>query len=205
MASLELIRISVPQLALRLHAERRGATYAVYVVASGHVSGAIAELGEELSSFDPPIVTTALHPATGAQLMRELAETTTQAISIDAILIDARSLGLPDWSLVDRRRSSLSRAGVLVLVTTPDSFDQLMQAAPNLASWLGALAFQYEDQSAQQADLRARRLAALRSWAQRSDEDIVRAARQGLLPADPEYAEWLVLLGRSDLIDPQPT
>jgi hypothetical protein len=90
-------------------------------------------------------------------------------------------------------------------VTTPDSFGQLMQAAPNLASWLGALAFQYEDPSAWEADLRARRLAALRSWAGRSDEDVVRAASQGRLPTDPEYAEWLVLLGRSDLIDPRPT
>lgn len=200
MANLALTSTSVPQLALRLHAERRGATYAVYVVPPEHVSGAIAELGEELSLFDPPVVAAALHPATGTQLMRDMAE-----IATEAILIDARAFGRLDWSLVDRRRSSLSRAGVLVLVTTPDSFGQLMQTAPNLASWLGALAFQYEDEAAQESELRARRLAALRSWAQRSDEDVVRAASQGRLPADPEYAEWLVLLGRSDLIDPQPT
>jgi hypothetical protein len=200
MASLELTGMGVAQLALRLYAERSGATYAVYVVPSGPISGVIGELGEELRSFDPPIVTAALHPGTGTELMRGVAGAATEAL-----LIDAASLGRRDWSLVDRCRSSLSRVGVLVLVTTPDSFGLLMQAAPNLASWLGALAYQYEDPSAQEAELRARRLATLRSWAQRSDEDVVRAARQGRLPADPEYAEWLVLLGRGDLLDPQPT
>ncbi|HEX7837637.1 MAG TPA: hypothetical protein VF469_09255 [Kofleriaceae bacterium] len=194
-----MTRVDVPQLALRLHAERPGATYAVYVVPPGQVPGVITDLGEELSSFDPAVATAALRPATGAQLIRDLAGTG------DAVLIDAASFGRLDWSLVDRRRSSLSRGGMLVLVTTPDGFGQLMQAAPNLASWLGALAFQYEDPSAWEADLRARRLAALRSWAGRSDEDVVRAASQGRLPADPEYAEWLVLLGHGDLIDPRPT
>jgi hypothetical protein len=195
----ELTRIDVPQLALRLHAERCSATYAVYLVPADQVGRVLADLGDELSSFAPPVTAIALRPATGAQLMRDLAATATEAV-----LVDAAAFGRLDWSLVDRRRSSLSRAAVVVLVTTPDSFGQLMQAAPNLASWLGALAFQYEDPSAQESDLRGRRLAALRSWAQRSDEDVVRAAGQGRLPADPEYAEWLVLLGRSDLLVPAP-
>lgn len=50
--------------------------------------------------------------------------------------------------------------------------------------------------------VRAQRLEALRGWAARSDADVVRAAEQGTLPRDPEYAEWLVLLGRGDLLDP---
>jgi hypothetical protein len=129
----ELTRIDVPQLALRLHAERCSATYAVYLVPADQVGRVLADLGDELSSFAPPVTAIALRPATGAQLMRDLAATATEAV-----LVDAAAFGRLDWSLVDRRRSSLSRAAVVVLVTTPDSFGQLMQAAPNLASWLGA-------------------------------------------------------------------
>jgi hypothetical protein len=200
MASPQLTSISVPLLALRLYAERDTATYAVYVVPAEHIASVIAELGDELLLFDPPVVAAALHPATGAQLMQELA-----GVATEAVVVDAARFGRADWSLVDRRRSSLAQAGLLVWMTTPDSFDQLMAAAPNLASWLGALAYQHDDLSAQESDVRTRRLAALRGWAQRSDEDVVRAARAGELPADPEYAEWLVLLGHSDLIASEPT
>jgi hypothetical protein len=127
------------------------------------------------------------------------------AVTADAILIDAARFARAEWLVLDRRRSALARTAVVVFATTPDGFGELMQAAPNLASWIGALAFAYEDPTAHQAELRARRLEALRAWAQKSDDDVLREARDGRLPADPEYAEWLVLLGRADLMDPQPT
>jgi hypothetical protein len=47
----------------------------------------------------------------------------------------------------------------------------------------------------------ARRLAALRAWASKTDGEVVAAARDGTLPLDPEYAEWLVLLGHGELLD----
>lgn len=47
---------------------------------------------------------------------------------------------------------------------------------------------------------RDRRLAALRAWASRSDQEVLDAARTGTLPPDPEYAEWLVLLGHGELL-----
>ncbi|HEX3759044.1 MAG TPA: hypothetical protein VHW23_10075 [Kofleriaceae bacterium] len=191
--------MTAPQLALRLFAEAGEATYAAYVIPAGHAADAIEELRDELGSF-PGIAVAVLRPASCAELLRELAGTTA-----DAILIDAARFARPEWLQLDRRRSALARAAVLVFATTPDGFGELMQAAPNFASWIGALAFAYEDPARQQSELRARRLEALRAWAGKSDDDVVREAREGRLPADPEYAEWLVLLGRADLMDPQPT
>lgn len=197
--SLTLTGMPAPQLALRLFAEAGEATYAAYVVPPGRAAEAIEEVRDELSSF-PGVAVAVLRPASCADLFHDLAGTTA-----DAILIDATRFAHPEWLALDRRRSALARTAVLVFATTPEGFGQLMQAAPNLASWIGALAFAYEDPTAQQSDLRVRRLEALRAWAQKSDDDMLQEAREGRLPADPEYAEWLVLLGRADLMDLPPT
>jgi hypothetical protein len=76
-----------------------------------------------------------------------------------------------------------------------------MEAAPNLASWLGGLVFSRQDPGERLAALRQQRLASLRAWSSKTDEDVIRDAEAGTLPRDPEYAEWLVLLGRGDLLD----
>jgi len=45
-----------------------------------------------------------------------------------------------------------------------------------------------------------KRLVAMREHYEFSDEEIVAMATDGSLPPDPDYCEWLVLIGRSDLI-----
>jgi hypothetical protein len=189
-------RASVGELALRLIAIRGAAGYAAYLVAAGAVPDVIAELGEELAAFDPELAVEALGPGSGELLLRALARPTREIV-----VVDAASYGDRDWGLLDRRRSSLARAGLLVFVTTPASFEALMQTAPNLASWLGAFVFEQAREAPNNAMVREQRLAALRAWAQRSDQDVIVAATHGRLPADPAYAEWLVLLGRGDLLD----
>ena len=189
-------RASVGELALRLIAIRGAAAYAAYLVAAGAAPDVIAELGEELSAFDPELAIEILGPGRGELLLRALARPTREVV-----VVDAAGYGDRDWGLLDRRRSSLARAGLMVFVTTPASFEKLMQTAPNLASWLGAFVFEHAPSAQGNAEAREQRLAALRSWAQKSDQDVIVAATQGLLPADPAYAEWLVLLGRGDLLD----
>ena len=44
------------------------------------------------------------------------------------------------------------------------------------------------------------RLESLRQWSGMTDEEVITRAEQGTLPGDPPYAEWLVLLGRGDLL-----
>jgi hypothetical protein len=185
-------------LALRSLALRGTAAYGAYLGAPSELDTALEELEAEIAALDESVRVTLLRPGSGEQLVTELAVT-----AAEMVLVDARSFATPDWALLDRRRSSLAHQGVLIFVTTPPSFDELMRSAPNLASWLGAEVFAYAREDAGIEAARAQRLEALRAWASKSDADVIRAAEAGTLPRDPEYAEWLVLLGRGDLLGSQ--
>lgn len=189
---------SAAELALRSIALRGTAVYGAYLAAPGEIDAAIEELEAEIAALDDRIQVAKLRPRAAEQLVADLA-----ASPAELVLVDARSFLAPDWAVVDRRRSSLARPGVLIFVTSPSSFDELMRSAPNLASWLGAQVFAYVGDGADVEAARKQRLEALRAWASKSDTDVVRAAEAGTLPRDPEYAEWLVLLGRGDLLDPR--
>lgn len=183
------------ELALRLNALRGTAVYAAYLAARDKIDAATAELHEELQGFDPSAAISVSSPRDATALIATLA-----ADSAEILLVQASAFSTADWALLDRRRSSIAHRGLLIFVTTQSSFDELMRQAPNLASWLGGQVFAYSDDEPQRSAHREQRLAALRAWASRSDAEILEAARQGTLPPDPEYAEWLVLLGHSDLL-----
>jgi hypothetical protein len=120
------------------------------------------------------------------------------------LLIDASGYRVSDWKLMDRRRSELQRSMPTVFLTTRESFDGAMRTAPNLTSWLGGDVFCHADERSRGRDaerIRNERLNALRQWSGRSDHQVLELARAGALPLEPEYAEWLVLLGRGDLLD----
>jgi len=185
------------ELALRLNALRGTAVYAAYLAAPDKIDAAIAELHEELQGFDPSAAISVSSPHSAAALIFALA-----ADPAEILLVQASAFSAADWAVLDRRRSAIAHRGLLIFLTTQASFDELMRCAPNLASWLGGQVFAYPDREPQLAAHRERRLAALRAWASRSDSDVVEAARAGTLPPDPEYAEWLVLLGHGELLDP---
>ena len=183
--------------ALRMNALRGTATYAVYLAAPDDVDLALTEIEEELRGFDSGAQITRILPQDGQALVAALA-----AESAEILLVDARSFSADDWALLDRRRSAIAHRGVTVFVTTRSSFDDLMRIAPNLASWLGGQVFMFPSHGETDAVAnRERRLEALRAWASQSDEEVLEAARLGTLPTDPEYAEWLVLLGHGELLD----
>jgi hypothetical protein len=184
------------ELALRLDALRGTAVYAAYLAASDRIDVAIAELQEELQGFDASATISVSSPCDAGALIAVLA-----ADPAEILLVQASAFSTADWALLDRRRSSIAHRGLLIFVTTQASFDELMRQAPNLASWLGGQVFAYPDDEPQRAAHRAQRLAALRAWASRTDAEILEVARRGTLPPDPEYAEWLVLLGHSELLN----
>lgn len=183
--------------ALRMNALRGTATYAAYLAMPDDAELALTEIEEELRGFDPGAQITRIAPRGAKELVGAL-----EAESDEILLIDARSFSTEDWALLDRRRSAIAHRGVTVFVTTPSSFDDLMRTAPNLASWLGGQVFMFPSHGETGvAAHREQRLAALRAWASRSDQEILEAARSRTLPPDPEYAEWLVLLGHGELLD----
>jgi hypothetical protein len=189
--------LAAGELALRLCALRGTAAYAAYLATAPALEAALVELEDELRGLTSDTAFARISPRNSEQLVADLSAT-----SVEIVVVNARMFSVHEWAQVDRRRSSIAHRGVLVFVTTPASFDDLMRSAPNLASWLGGEVFAYPNNAAAVAAHRERRLAALRTWASKTDEEVIEAARTGTLPRDPEYAEWLVLLGHGELLGP---
>lgn len=187
--------ISIPDLSLRIQASRGASSYWIYLVEVKNASDVIHELIAECRAFDESVVIEAIESSSANDLLdkfRPLSE---------VIIIDATRFSRSEWRNLDLRRSDLSHDGVVVFVTTTSCFDDLMNVAPNLASWLGGLVSFHDDGTARTEEVREQRLQALRRWSKKTDEDIIRAAEKKALPLDPEYGEWLALLGRGDLLD----
>jgi hypothetical protein len=187
--------ISTSELALRIQVLRDKAAYLGYVAARDSAEDVIAELAEEVRVLAPTTPPVRLAATQGDELVDALAQQPDEIV-----LLDATALTSDDWSTVDRRRSDVAHRGVVVFIVTDVGFEALMRHAPNLASWLAGDVFAVSHEDEDATELRAQRLAALRVWGGCSDEEIVAKANAGGLPPDPEYAEWLVLLGRADLL-----
>jgi len=113
-----------------------------------------------------------------------------------AIITGIHAFTDSDWHRVDLNRTRLQRTGTTVLVLDPTSIEHLENKAPNLASWIGGNIWHLEQARPLDGALVEQRLGALRRWSKLEDPEIIRRAEAGNLPPDPEYAEWLTLLGR---------
>jgi len=119
------------------------------------------------------------------------------------IVVGAAAFSVDDWRSLDANRTRLMRNDIAVLILDEASAGWLENVAPNLASWVGGRVWRLADDAAapvlspSEID---QRLAALRAWAGRGDTEVIQLAETGQLPRDPEYAEWLTLLGRGDLL-----
>jgi hypothetical protein len=106
------------------------------------------------------------------------------------------------WQQFDYARSRFSHEKGGILLLTPHSAKQFQTYAPNFASWIGARVYDLQlgweiltEAESQQ------RLEALQQFTGKTDVEVIRLAEAGQLPRDPEYGEWLVLLGRGDLLE----
>jgi hypothetical protein len=173
-----------------------GNSYLVYLVLPGASSEVADSLREDLRMFADDRTTAVERPGDPEQLLHAV-----HSQACDILLLAIESFTETEWTTLDRRRSALAREGVTVVITTAASFEALMHVAPNLASWLGGGVFTHKDLDEAAPAQREQRLEALRAWSGKTDEEVRRAAMDGSLPRDPEYAEWLVLLGHGDLLD----
>ncbi|HET7504229.1 MAG TPA: hypothetical protein VFK02_24580 [Kofleriaceae bacterium] len=119
------------------------------------------------------------------------------------IVAGAAVFSVDQWRNLDANRTRLMRDDITVLILDEASAGRLENVAPNLASWVGGrvwrLAVDAVPPELSHGEI-DQRLAALRAWAGRSDAEVIRLAEAGQLPLDPEYAEWLTLVGRGDLL-----
>jgi hypothetical protein len=114
--------------------------------------------------------------------------------------------GLDHWSdqylrALDINRSDLQRPGFVILWLTPDGLQHLFRRAPNLKSWIGGSSFQaIPDPGLMSEQEKRNRLAELSAHYNLTSEEVLEKATRGILPSDPEFAEWLILLGRGELV-----
>lgn len=190
--------IGLPELALRLMSRRGRGDWAALVVAPGSNTAVIAEeLAEEMESLGD----TAVDRITGAADALDLASRLA-ASSRPAVVSGLDAWSEAEWSHLDHLRSRFARPERTALVVSSAAFEALSKAAPNFSSWLGASAWSYQPRENELTDEeRDRRLESLRSWSGLSDDEVIARAERGELARDPEYAEWLVLLHREDLLE----
>jgi hypothetical protein len=122
----------------------------------------------------------------------------------DGVLIVTGLVGITakGWSRLDGQRSQLRRAGTTAIVLEEPAFALLINFAPNIASWIGASVFYWApDQGTLEEPELQLRLHALSRKFKMTSADVIQRAGLRALPPDPEFAEWLVLLGRGDLLD----
>ena len=107
------------------------------------------------------------------------------------------------WRQLDYLRSRLDqekRCGVMIM--SQQSVVKMIDHSPNFSSWIDGKIFYLqlgaEILTHEEGELR---LIALREWAELSDSEVIEKAQIHQLPSEPEYCEWLILLGRGDLIE----
>lgn len=118
------------------------------------------------------------------------------------ILSDLEQLSESDWQYIDVNRNSLQNNRMTIFILTLTSLEKMLVNSPNLASWIGGHIWRCDtvENFLTEEEIN-KRLIELRLWSNRSDEEVLQLAREHRLPTEPEYTEWLVLLGRGDLLE----
>jgi hypothetical protein len=117
------------------------------------------------------------------------------------VLIGSPAIAVGEWSTMDMNRSRLEREGPAILWLSPEQVSQMSQYAPNIKSYVGGSIFRVTpDEIPINESDRKRRLEELSDQYGWSNQELISRASSGGLTSEPEIAEWLVLLGRGDLI-----
>ncbi|HEY4241292.1 MAG TPA: hypothetical protein VGM88_15835 [Kofleriaceae bacterium] len=168
--------------------------WAAVTFREGELDIALALLAAEFEGVDPPRDSVMIRARGPIEL-------------IDAVLTRSADtvfliVGLEKWSsddamILDGKRNALEGRTVL-FCTNDDGLTKLAEFAPNVYSWLGGQCLRYD---ASEGVMNVEeRLVSLRTHYALSDADVEQLAREGKLPAEPAFVEWLVLIGRGDLI-----
>jgi hypothetical protein len=152
---------------------------------------------EELLIHDVAVVTHIHNPVNADDLIEKF-----RSAAVGILIVSGLDQFRPqDWQSIDHLRSRLARDEAVILVVGYKTAKNVVNLAPNLASWIAGsswlLDILAEELSAEEIEAR---LTALREWANLTDAEVIQQAEHGRLPSAPEFAEWLVLLDRGDLL-----
>lgn len=195
--------VSIDEFLQRVGSQPDGNIWSVIVVKPSDLKEVIEDLKDTISIFADCEVEVISGGDGPQSLVNQIQQTTVGYL----LLYDFETWQPNNWHEFDFLRSRLDnskrkRGGVIILL--PESVKAMFIHAPNLVSWIGSRIFPLNKGSELLTDEeREARLATLREEKNLSDADVIKLAEKDTLPLDPEYGEWLILLGREDLIERQ--
>ncbi|WP_437765088.1 hypothetical protein WMF27_31815 [Sorangium sp. So ce281] len=171
------------------------ASWAVLAVGLERVDIEVADAVETLASLiDEPVEPVRVtSPSELLKAVREHAQSALVLHGFDALSPEA-------WRRIDANRSRLQRTLPALLVLGQPAVERMRVHAPNLWSWVASAAWRGVPEEGLSDEQRAQRLGALRAHFGFDDDELVRRAEAGTVPPEPDITEWLVLIGRGDLI-----
>jgi hypothetical protein len=190
--------ITQPAFEIGRRLEIRG-SYAWFVVLRpAEDEDALANFVADLSAvLERPLRIVASADSSIEKLHNDLSETWAEPV----LMADLDQADPERWSALDVNRSALSREGAIVLWLSAAGVANLCSYAPNLRSFVGGSIFNLgTDGGAMTTAERNQRIADLESHFAMTSADVVKLAKSGSLPTEPHFVEWLVLLGRGDLV-----
>jgi len=185
-----------------------GSGWSVVVVSESQINAVTEELKEEFEFLvdddDAGRVQVFSESQSGSALVASVARMGPDDVAL--LPLPVSTLASVAHSLDYRRGRLLERARG-VIVTSAAGVQMLAAQAPNLWSWVSARIWNMDptagrldvDSHAGRLDPEAR-LVSLREGTGFTDAEVLERAAAGTLASDPVFAEWLVLLGRGDLL-----
>lgn len=141
--------------------------------------------------------TIALENATFEFLRESLREPADDVV----ILTAPTDLSPEKWSAIDLMRSALERKGPIIFWLSMAGFACLADSAPNIRSFIGPSVFAVgPDGASLTQEQKNERLNDLSRFYNLTNEAVIHSAEAHALPLNAHFVEWLVLLGRGDLI-----
>jgi hypothetical protein len=189
--------IALSEFALRVAARPSMGDWFVLATPVVLLSETLESLAEDVEAFmkrRPATIFSVRGPREMAAFIRSAGEPV-------VLLSGFENFSRNDWETADLMRSRFEGDRTAALLMSESQLAVFVEAAPNLASWLGAGMWRLDKDIEQlTAEERVARLVALRVEMGASDADVISRAESGTLGTEPQFAEWLVLLGRSDLL-----
>jgi hypothetical protein len=178
--------------------EIRGSSVWFVVLQSAEEDDALANFVADLSAvLDQPVRVVRSSGSSFEKLRGDLNEPASDPV----LITDLGEADAERWRALDVNRSAWLREGAVVLWLSAVGVTNLCSYAPNIKSIVGGSIFHLgSDGGVMTAAERDQQIADLESHFGMNSAEVIRQAESGVLPTDPHFVEWLVLLGRGDLV-----
>jgi hypothetical protein len=105
------------------------------------------------------------------------------------------------WASIDINRSGFERTGGLFFWLTSNALSDLCRYAPNIKSYIGTAIFLFSGvKGALTSERRKERIEEFEEKFGMSNAQLIKKAEEHQIEPEPEFVEWLLLLGRGDLV-----